>query len=361
MSQEKRTPLEIEEDKLLEEEGFEEVPPSEIVTFNELRSCADLVRMVKLNQLRIELDFQRDLVWSQAAQTRFIDSLLKQLPIPSMCLSLDYKSQERLMIDGLQRISSVVKFLTDDDWKLSKLDDIDNRISGQTTGYLRKKHPEIYDQIENVSIPITIVRCDYSKKSHLNYLFKIFHRLNTGGTKLNNQEIRNCIFHGRFNDVLKGLVQYPKTRALFSLKKGETYRFSYEEFILRVLAFSETYEKYNGKLGKFLNDYMEDNKKISDKEIEKKASLIERAVELLHVKILDGQALDKISRTTTEAIFIGIIRNIEHLETEPRKKLFKRMQSLIEDELFSTDSLKEGLAAKEKVQVRLKKAIEIFS
>ena len=64
-------------------------PPDDIISFNELRSCADLLRMYTDNQLKIDPDFQRNLVWSAVEKTRFIDSLTKQLSIPSMCISLD--------------------------------------------------------------------------------------------------------------------------------------------------------------------------------------------------------------------------------------------------------------------------------
>ncbi len=259
--------LEKQEQRLEEEDDFSETPPSDIVAFNELRSCADLVRMYKTKQLIIQPDFQRDVVWSQPAQSRFIDSLVKQLPIPSMCLSLDYKTGERLMIDGLQRISSIINFLTDDNWRLSKLDDIDSRISGRTAGHLKDKYYDVYSRVENLTIPVTVLRCDYSKKAHMCYLFTIFHRLNTGGNKLSNQEIRNCIFHGKFNDLIKSLVQYPNFRSLFSLELNHSYRFSYEELMLRIFGFYESYEKYNGKLAKYLNDYMEGKLKIKDEEL----------------------------------------------------------------------------------------------
>ena len=231
--------LEILEEQLQETDDYDETPPSDIVAFNELRSCADLLRMYEAEQLNIQPEFQRDVVWSNAMQTRFVDSLVKQLPIPSMCISLDYKTQERLVIDGLQRISSIIFFLsTKKEWKLSKLDDIDLKISGKTNFYIRKKYLGIIEKVENTTIPITVLRCDYSKKSHMAYLFTIFHRLNTGGNKLTNQEIRNCIYSGPFNALLRSTVNNEQFRALFSLEEDKTYRFAYEELILRFFAFS---------------------------------------------------------------------------------------------------------------------------
>lgn|SRR3990167_3779344 len=349
------------EEELEENEDYSENPPSDIVAFNELRSCADLVRMYKAEQLIIKPDFQRDIVWPNTAQTRFIDSLVKQLPIPSMCLSLDYKTEKRLMIDGLQRISSVIKFLTDDDWRLSKLDDIDARISGKTVSHIREKHSEIYTRIENLTIPVTVLRCDYSKKNHLNYLFTIFHRLNTGGNKLSNQEIRNCIYSGNFNNLLKSLVQEKLTRELFNLDADNSYRYTYEELFLRVFAFAETHEKYNGRLAKYLNDFMDSKRKLGVDELIEMKTKFQRALSLLYRKILDGQQLPKLSKATIEAILVGIYSNVDSLEQEDNAALLQRYNQLRNDDNFSLESLSEGLSATDKVKSRISTGIRIFS
>lgn len=352
--------LERLERNLAENDDFAETPPSDIVAYNELRSCADLVRMYQNRQLIIQPDFQRDIVWSNPEQTRFIDSLIKQLPIPSMCISLDYKTNERLVIDGLQRINTIITFLTNDDWKLSDLDDIENKISGKTSGYIKSKYPEIYDRVENLTIPITVLRCDYSKKSHMHYLFTIFHRLNTGGNKLNNQEIRNCIYHGSFNQLLKEAVNYQSFISLMQINPERTYRFSFEELLLRFFAFSDDHLKYNGRLAKFLNEYMNDNKNQANQNILQKRHLFERVVNLLYTRILDSQPLPNYSKALTEGILVGIAKNIDALENDSNDNLKARLQLLINDDNFSVDNLKEGLSKKEKVIDRINRAIEIF-
>ena len=88
----------LEEQSLYENDG-PEVPPSDIVAYNELRSCADLFRMHQQGILEIQPDLQRDIVWQGPDQTRFIDSLIKSLPIPSMCFALDHKAQRWIVID----------------------------------------------------------------------------------------------------------------------------------------------------------------------------------------------------------------------------------------------------------------------
>src|SRR4051812_20333760 len=122
--------LEAAEASSFEEEDFAEIPPSDIVAYNELRSCADLFRMYTQKIIEIRPEFQRDVVWKGPDQTRFIDSLVKQLPIPSMCFAMDHKQQKWIVIDGLQRMWTIVRFLTGGDWKLSALGDIDPALSG---------------------------------------------------------------------------------------------------------------------------------------------------------------------------------------------------------------------------------------
>ncbi len=349
------------EEELYSQDDFAETPPSDIVAFNELRSCADLVRMYKEGQLDIQPDFQRDVVWPKASQTRFIDSLVKQLPIPSMCLSFDYITQKRVMIDGLQRISSIIWFLTKPKQKLSKLEDIDQRISGKSPEEIKEKDCEIYKRLENLTIPVTVLRCDYSKKSHMHYLFTIFHRLNTGGNKLSNQEIRNCIFQGKLNDLLKELVEYENFRKLLALEEKKSYRFSYEELILRFLAFHETYATYKGRLAKFLNDYMDDNNLLVEEDISNKRQLFERVIDLIYKRLMVKKHLPKLSKATIEAMLVGVGKNIDTLEDDDDEGLKIRFENLRKHEAFSPQSLVGGLSHKDKVKGRMKSAISVFS
>ncbi len=161
-----------------------EVPPPDVVAYNELRSCADLYRMHKGGTLDINPGFQRDIVWSVSQQSRFIDSLVKQLPIPSMCIAFDNRVQKRIIIDGLQRIATIIKFLSAEGWKISKLDDINPDIAGKTARDFANEDCELhkyYTRVQNEALPVNVLRCDFNNKSHMQYIFTIFHRLNTGG------------------------------------------------------------------------------------------------------------------------------------------------------------------------------------
>lgn len=351
--------LEEKEDALFEADESEEAPPSDIVAFNELRSCADLFRLHEVNQLEIQPEYQRDVVWQPSDQTRFVDSLAKQLPIPSMCLSLDYKTDKRQVVDGLQRMSSIIRFLSNEDWRLSKLPDVDKRISNKMTSYVKKEHPELFSRIENTTLPVTVLRCNLSKRSHQEYLFTIFHRLNKGGLKLTNQEIRNCIYSGHFNDFLRDSVKGEVFRELFSIDDNKKYRFSNEELVLRFLAFSQHYKNYKGPLSKFLNAFMAKNRN-DERAVSNFREDIGFALDVVYRRILREEPLPRLSRATIEAIFVGVLVNKYSVQNASDVDLREKYSALRGDPLFSVDALKEGLAATEKVRERLGRSVEIF-
>ncbi|WP_306253481.1 DUF262 domain-containing protein [Parvularcula sp. IMCC14364] len=349
------------EDELASSDDNDETPPGDIVAFNELRSCADLHRMYVAKQLEIQPDFQREVVWQPAEQTRFVDSLAKQLPIPSMCISLDYKTDKRQVVDGLQRMSSIFRFLSEPGWRMSKLPDVDDRISNKTVEYVKREHGDVFSRVENTTIPVTVLRCDMSKKSHQEYMFTIFHRLNKGGSKLTNQEIRNCIYSGTFNETLKAIVASDLFKTAFGIQEDKKYRFAYEELVLRIVSFFDSHTNYKGPLSKYLNDHMSDNRNISS---DRSAQLINRFQEVLDVlyrRVLIEEPLPRISKATIEAILVGIERNFERIQNVSDETVRAAYVLLRGDPLFSVQALKEGLAATERVKARLDKAVQIFS
>ncbi len=357
----------VEEQQRKEEENKDVadavIPPPDIVAFNEQRSCADIYRMYEKGQININPDFQRGEVWTPRAQTLFVDSLMKQLPIPSMCICLDINTQNRIVIDGLQRISTIVKFLSPtSNWRLSEIEDVDSRIAGKLVSEIKRDSTKLYETLENLSIPITVLRCDLSKYEHMEYLFQIFYRLNSGGNKLYNQEIRNCIYSGPFNELLKHLaisqvwLEYSgKTK-----KQVLSGRFANEERILRFFAFYSAYKEYKGRLAGFLNKYMDDNRYLTETEIGTFAGLFERTLRLINPYISSIVYISK-SKNLTDALLVGVAKSISILETKSSDELEAMFRDLTAEPEFAEDSVKEDLGGTSKVKNRIEKAIEVFS
>ncbi len=343
--------------------NFDLQPPPDVVSFNELRSCADLVRLYEEGTLEIQPHFQREVVWKKPDQSRFIDSLVKQLPIPSMCFSLDFKTQKWQVVDGLQRMTAIVYFLAKDSkWRLSNLKDIDSRIANRTASELiaEGSEPEtLFRRVRNLSLPITVIRCDYSKDNHANYLFTIFHRLNAGGVRLNNQEIRNCIYSGKFNALLYELDADAEWKPIKDMLPGKGSRFRSIELILRFFALHEQSQDYSGQMAKFLNDYMHHYRLANIDILNEKRQLFSRTAGVL-ARGLGYDKLKKPSNTFVDAAMVGIADNIQKLDPLGDAELGARLEKLREHPSLSPENLKSDTTATEKVKNRLSAAREIF-
>ncbi len=192
----------------------------------------------------------------------------------------------------------------------------------------------------------------------MQYLFQIFYRLNSGGNKLYNQEIRNCIFQGNFNTLLKDLARSPDWLNANHLtkEKVETSRFNNEERILRFFAFYYDLDRYKGKLASFLNDFMRNHKDLTENVKNEYASLLSRSLKV-------AMEIEKLStsKNVFEAVLIGIAANISALETKGADVINKLYKDVEGDKNFSEEALKEGLGSLEKVQNRINAAKIIFA
>lgn len=343
------------------EDSEQPIPPPDIVAYNELRSCADLFRMHATGKLEIQPDFQREVVWKQDDQSRFIDSLVKQLPIPSMCFSLDYKTQRWKVIDGLQRMSSIIKFLSQMSWQLSNLSDIHPQLRGKSNIELRNGSDEqkrLYSLVEDVSIPITVIRCDYSQRSHLLYLFTIFHRLNSGGVRLTNQEIRNCIYSGSFNDQLK---EFDRTNTDWKKVKkhiwGSMDRFRSVEVLLRVLAFAENRHLYDGNMARFLNEFMH------TRTLQPPPESIKDALSITMVRAIqafgNGRQIKK-SLVLVEALLVALYVKRDELAGRSATEVQTAYVNMRSRPSF-VESARYAVTSVDNVRTRLNAAIEAFT
>jgi hypothetical protein len=341
-------------DTTLETDDIVITPPANVIAYNEQRSCADLYRLAGEGQLTLDPDFQRGEVWSNAVKSRFIDSLAKQLPIPSMCLSIDASTSERIMIDGLQRTITIVRFLDEsNEWVMSSIDDIDDRLKGRSNLYIRDKLPEVWSIIKNMMIPITVIRCDYSDKDNLEYLYMIFHRLNTNSVRLTNQEIRNGIFNGKLNTSLK---EAAKDKAIIAVL-GVSSRLSTEEYILRLIAFNNELETYNGRMAKYLNDFMFRQRQ---SDLSSQIDLIIKSADLINKRFSKFTGYEKLSKTAIEGLIYGVMQNLSTLENKDNQDLLSMFASFKSLQEFGPEALSEGVTSKSKVISRLRASANTF-
>jgi uncharacterized protein with ParB-like and HNH nuclease domain len=167
-------------------------------------------------RLNVQPEFQRQFVWDKVKSSRLIESALLDIPIPIVYLSEERDGKENV-IDGQQRLTAFFSFI---DGKFP--DDTDFKLSGLKvfTEHNGKKFNQLSEEIQDKITTYKIRVIKFKKESDGDLQFEIFARLNTGSVPLNDQELRNCVFRGRFNELLKELSQDKDFKLLrFSLRE----------------------------------------------------------------------------------------------------------------------------------------------
>ncbi|WP_221179137.1 DUF262 domain-containing protein [Pseudomonas fluorescens] len=223
-------PSEENEDFYSDDDLFEISSWGADLSFRELISRYDDNELVKP-------ELQRNYVWDKSEASRFIDSILLGLPVPSIFLAKT-NDEKLLIIDGYQRLMTVRDYVkgvfTKDGsvFKLSKSEKIHERWKGKAFLELL---PEEQRKIRNTTIH-AIVFMQKSPTDGDTSLFQVFERINSGGRSLLPQEIRNCVYQGPFNSLLFELNKDPVWRQLWGREEADS-RMRDMECILRFSLF----------------------------------------------------------------------------------------------------------------------------
>jgi hypothetical protein len=100
---------------------------------------------------------------------------------------------------------------------------------------------------------------------------------------------------------------------------------------------------------------------ITEKEIEEKRKHFQKIIDLTYTKIFNNNSIDTLSKSITEAVLLGVGKNLNYIDSIQSNEAQQLFETLKNDPLFSTESLKEGLSQKGKVTNRINRAIQIFS
>lgn len=264
-----------------EEESGEElqlaISQREVLTKAGEPEIRSLYEKYKRGRLILQPEFQRQYVWDRKKASRLVESVLLRVPLPIIYLSEQPDGKE-YVIDGQQRLTSLFSFIegrfpTGEPFKLTGL-----------TAYKdlnRKAFTEIdegeQDRIQDYSIrTVTLLR-----QSDPDLKFEIFERLNTGSDPLNDMELRNCVYRGPYNTLLKALAEDPEFRAIFKMTRADK-RMKDVELVLRFASFfHSTYLQYAAPMKRFFNHDMEKYQNISAADAEKLRSAFKNALFLI--------------------------------------------------------------------------------
>lgn len=207
--------------------------------------------------------YQRKFVWTIKQSSLFIESLMLDLPIPTLMFFID-ENENNIIIDGQQRMKSLLYFLgtiTKDEAPVKEHKYINFKLQGlqENSPWFNKKYSDFSEtdqkKLKNKKLDVTLIKLKNPKD--LTSIFYIFERLNKGGTILNAQEIRNCIYSGSFNDFLLELNKYDNWRKIFTSDE-DICRQKDVELILRFFALYDNLKNYKKPMKDFLSKYMED-------------------------------------------------------------------------------------------------------
>lgn len=203
----------------------------------------------KRGKLIVQPDFQREFVWDTRRASRLLESALMSIPLPIVYISEEPENKE-YVIDGQQRLTSFFSYFDGvfpdgSDFKLTGL-----QVYPELNG---KKFSDLTEKQQDALKFFKLRTVTFKRESDENLKFEIFERLNTGSVPLNDQELRNCIYRGPYNDLIHELAIDPDFVYLLNLAAPDKRRKDVE-LVLRFCAFFHaTYLKFKPPMKAFLN------------------------------------------------------------------------------------------------------------
>lgn len=204
-----------------------------------------LLDRIEKKTLVLKPKFQRAKVWDKKKKSRLIESLILNLPIPPCFLAED-DDGSRVVVDGQQRLTAVDDFYHGR-YALEQLEMLTD-LNGLTWD---KLPPKMDRKILNRVIRTLVI----APHTHPDLRFIIFERLNSNATPLLDQEIRNAVLGGSFNDLIEELVNNELFWELLKIKELDS-RLRHHELILRFFAIKASFADYRPPLKLLLTKYM---------------------------------------------------------------------------------------------------------
>jgi hypothetical protein len=210
-----------------------------------------------INELYIP-DYQREMIWDERRQSKFIESIMLGLPIPYIFVADlppedddDVDDLARLeIVDGTQRIRTLYRFLNND-LKLSELKKLE-----QLNDFKFRDLPLARQRRFNRSSLRMIVLTEKADEETRRDLFE---RINTGSVELNDMEKRRGISPGPFVNLLEEIAKDTKFLKLCPFSETLISKREPEEFVLRFFAYLNNYKNFDKRVNVFLNEYLEEH------------------------------------------------------------------------------------------------------
>lgn len=321
-------------------EGQEAEDAEAFVTYDIATYPSDLTLSVVDEMWRngdIEIPkFQRHFVWTIKQSSLLIESFLMGLPVPQAFVYVG-DDNKNLVIDGQQRILSIIYFL-DGYFGSENLQGRRQvfRLTGlnENSPFHNKRFIDLNEsnqrKLKSAVLRFMNIRQLAPQKEQTS-VYHIFERLNTGGTPLKPQEIRNCVFRGRLVDTLGELNQVDAWRNILGKKTFDKHQKDVE-LILRTLALYKDWERYEKPMKEFLNKSMQREKDVQSDKALKFVKLFPKVTEIVTHHL--GNKPFHVRGPLNSSVLDSVMCILLEANGQVPKDFSKRFQNLIKDKNF---------------------------
>ena len=308
--------------------------------------------------------FQRSFVWSLEDSSKFIESLIMDWPVPGIFLARDAESDKFLVIDGQQRLKSLLFFRQGVFQPGSNRDSVPFALTGVHPEFEGLTYANMWagdrTDFDNHLFHATVVGKLFPETDDTS-IYHIFERLNTRGEPLRPQEVRAALYDGKLMDTIREINQHPSWRKIYG---NHDIRQKDQELILRFLAFAFADGEYHSPLKEYLNKFADNHRNPSDEVLGRYASSFKQVSDLWWNAL--GNAAFRPAQRLNAAVFdsmmVGLTRRIDLYGPPYPDEIAKAYCELMQDADYrraiahSTSSERAVAARLEKATARLAQA-----
>jgi len=302
-------------------------------------------------------DYQREMIWDEKRQSKFIESILLGLPIPYIYVAdtseeavdeqnaLEIKDLARLeIIDGTQRIRTLANF-TNDELSLKDLEKLD-KLEGFKFSSLPIARQRRFQRTTIRMIQLTEDADEETRRD-------LFERINTGSVELTEMQKRRGIQRGAFLKVIDQLGKHEKFLLLCNFTEPSIKMVEPQEYVLRFFAFLNNYQNFNKNIKQFLDDYLEEMNEADPETLENMKTEFDAMIDFVERYFPTGfRQGKKKDRTTTRIKFESLAVGTA-LALRQRKNVQPESLDFLESEKFRKYTTSNASSSKNKVILRL--------
>ncbi len=352
--------MEFSDPREEEEARIDEIPKGERTLRTQAydKSISDIVAMIDSGDLVLDPDYQRNYIWDDKRASLLVESILLNVPIPVIYVAEDEDSKWDV-VDGLQRLTSLHRFFKGQ-FKLKGLEVLEDLNRCEYADL----NPKAARMLRNGILRIIMI----FKESHSDIKYEIFMRLNRGSIHLNEQELRNCLYRGPFNDLLHELRREDYVQSMLDLTEPHK-RMVDAELLLRHFTVMAGYDPQTGKISTYsgnmrssLNHYMAKVRNLPPEDIKKlKLQFMGTTIKVFTVfgehafhKIdAQGQFDGRPNRAIMDAVMVAFGYHANEALEAKKAEIINLLRRLINEDDTFADAITVRTSDKGKMEYRV--------